>query len=62
MNHKGTQISNKQNYKALSEKKKIGVLDMWSLMRGDRLWEVIAYGRSSIGHVFSYRADQYFLP
>ena len=29
---------------------------------GGRLWEVIAYGGSSIGHVFSHWADQYFLP
>ena len=29
---------------------------------GGRLWEVIAYGGSSIGHMYSYRADQYFLP
>ena len=31
-------------------------------MGGGRLREVIAYEGSSIGHVFSYRADQYFLP
>ena len=52
----------KLNYKALSEKK----LVFWI---GGRLWELVAYERwshmhegSSIGHMFSYRADQYFLP
>ena len=50
-----TTISNKLNYKALSEKN----LVFWI---GGRLWEVIAYGGSSVGHMYSYRADQYFLP
>ena len=29
---------------------------------GGRLRKVVALGDSSIGHMYSYRADQYFLP